>query len=828
MNGDYPNPNVTKIKQEYPPAFYGGGGGGMAAQPGLWNPQTQLPQEQLDQLKSVYSGPISLELRTQMSDWIVSKFAPNGFLHPQMFDPQNVQEHDQIANSVGNEMLMNLSMANPQEFENFKHGFTTPAELYMAVRSCLEQEMIIISQVPELAWQASGGGFGLENAEEERKDLEIKQRIEILKQKANESAAELDLYRQLQEKFTSDYWTFKERCQYYDHLRQEKGDTDPNALKYKSENEKLRGAISTMYTQLNQRQTNLLGLMTELFESVKQVQAVVLDQELIGWKQRQKLAGNGYKLDNTKLDRLQVWCEGLAGLIWNMRHQVRTLEGLRSKIAGGDQQQQSSQMPNSAQQIQVLLSSITELLSNLVTGTFVIEKQPPQVMKTNTRFSATVRLLVGGALNIHMGAPSVSVSIVDETQANQLLSHASQLPKRKEDYSCGDILNNQGTMEFHSTTTQVSCAFRNLQLKKIKRTEKKGQESVMDEKFAVLFWTEFQVSELKFQLWTFSLPVVVIVHGNQESQALSTIVWDNGFAEWGRKAYVVAEKVPWQKMGEVLSMKWQAACGAGLTEENLYFLACKALRNNNLSRHDYNKVPISWQYFCKELLPDRTFTFWEWFYRAMELTQLRLMTLWKDRHIMGFVDKGAAQRILMEKNVGSFLLRFSDSELGGVTIAFKKQSNFGEYSVESLYPFSKRDLEQRSMAEIVFDIDTLQFVVGSSMGEETPKEQLKKYLVPVTRGNEPAGKCNPGYIKTVFKTHMEGDSNATTSPPQHNTETDFEKILFECETQAWPNAAMGAAQQFGGAGPDNNFLEFMDDQIDVNAFSGNFDNLPAQ
>ena len=27
--------------------------------------------------------------------------------------------------------------------------------------------------------------------------------------------------------------------------------------------------------------------------------------------------------------------------------------------------------------------------------TFVIEKQPPQVMKTNTRFTATVRLLVG-------------------------------------------------------------------------------------------------------------------------------------------------------------------------------------------------------------------------------------------------------------------------------------------------------------------------------------------------------------------------------------------------------------------------------------------------
>ena len=80
---------------------------------------------------------------------------------------------------------------------------------------------------------------------------------------------------------------------------------------------------------------------------------------------------------------------------------------------------------------------ITELLSNLVTGTFVIEKQPPQVMKTNTRFTATVRLLVGGVLNVHMEPPAVSVSIVSEAQANQLLGAQSRKPKRKEDYSSG-------------------------------------------------------------------------------------------------------------------------------------------------------------------------------------------------------------------------------------------------------------------------------------------------------------------------------------------------------------------------------------------------------
>lgn len=50
---------------------------------------------------------------------------------------------------------------------------------------------------------------------------------------------------------------------------------------------------------------------------------------------------------------------------------------------------------------------LTKLLSCFCNSTFIIEKQPPQVMKTNTRFTSTVRLLVGGKLNVHMTPPQV-------------------------------------------------------------------------------------------------------------------------------------------------------------------------------------------------------------------------------------------------------------------------------------------------------------------------------------------------------------------------------------------------------------------------------------
>ena len=44
------------------------------------------------------------------------------------------------------------------------------------------------------------------------------------------------------------------------------------------------------------------------------------------------------------------------------------------------------------------------------------------------------------------------------------------------------------------------------------------------------------------------------------------------------------------------------------------------VRNPNLGRDEIKNLVISWSQFCREPLPDRNFTFWEWFYRVMCLT----------------------------------------------------------------------------------------------------------------------------------------------------------------------------------------------------------------
>lgn len=75
-----------------------------------------------------------------------------------------------------------------------------------------------------------------------------------------------------------------------------------------------------------------------------------------------------------------------------------------------------------------------------------------------------------------------------------------------------------------------------------------------------------------------SLPVVVIVHGNQEPQSWATITWDNAFSEVSRIPFAVVDRIPWSRMAIALNMKFTCQTGRSLTNDNMYYL-CKYSRS---------------------------------------------------------------------------------------------------------------------------------------------------------------------------------------------------------------------------------------------------------
>lgn len=178
------------------------------------------------------------------------------------------------------------------------------------------------------------------------------------------------------------------------------------------------------------------------------------------------------------------------------------------------------------------------------------------------------------------------------------------------------------------------------------------------------------------------------------------------------------------------------------------------LRNNNLprNREEYNKLLLTWPLFCKENLPDRTFTFWEWFYRVLILTSNHLQRLWKEGHVYGFVSKEVTNSMLVQsQKIGCFLLRFSEGELGGVTIAYVKGDMYapGGMSVQMVSPFTTKDLSQRSMVDVFFDLGDL-----TTLYPNTHKEELRKFCSASAQG-QPSQSAN-GYVRHTLVTQVEG------------------------------------------------------------------------
>ncbi|XP_043068315.1 signal transducer and transcription activator isoform X5 [Drosophila bipectinata] len=495
--------------------------------------------------------------------------------------------------------------------------------------------------------------------------------------------------------------------------------------------------------------------------------------ELKNWRRQQALAGNGAGFNEGALDGIQHCFEMLEALVAQMLEAVNEL--IRVQLGS-----EEPELLHLREQVKIAQK-------NLVISAFIVDKQPPQVMKTNTRFAASVRWLIGSQLGIHNNPPTVECIIMSEMQSARFVSRGTQLENTMSGQSSGEILNASSTMEYQSNNHVFSASFRNMQLKKIKRAEKKGTESVMDEKFALFFYTTTSVNDYHIRVWTLSLPVVVIVHGNQEPQSWATITWDNAFAEIIREPFVITDRVTWPQLSAALNTKFGSSTQRFLTAENLEFL-CKSpgsafctgivfmvfcLSVEKLQREERSEY-ITWNQFCKEPMPDRTFTFWEWFFAIMKLTKDHMLGMWKAGCIMGFINKAKAQDALLRSNtIGTFLLRFSDSELGGVTIAYVNEMG----SVTMLAPWTARDFQVLNLADRIRDLDVLRWLHPSdtSMVAQPRDRAFGEFFSRRQERNPRSLETSPGYVPSTLHVQVcssNGDGGSISGTPQHVPQQD--------------------------------------------------------
>ncbi|XP_059024540.1 signal transducer and activator of transcription 4 isoform X2 [Mustela lutreola] len=159
----------------------------------------------------------------------------------------------------------------------------------------------------------------------------------------------------------------------------------------------------------------------------------------------------------------------------------------------------------------------------------------------------------------------------------------------------------------------------------------------------------------------------------------------------------------------------------------------------------------------QEHLPGKSFTFWTWLEAILDLIKKHILPLWIDGYVMGFVSKEKERLLLKDKMPGTFLLRFSESHLGGITFTWVDHSENGEVRLHSVEPYNKGRLSALPFADILRDYKVI-------MAENIPENPLK-YLYPDIPKDKAFGKhyssqpCevsrptergDKGYVPSVF------------------------------------------------------------------------------
>uniref|UniRef100_A0A665VWJ1 Signal transducer and activator of transcription n=1 Tax=Echeneis naucrates TaxID=173247 RepID=A0A665VWJ1_ECHNA len=496
--------------------------------------------------------------------------------------------------------------------------------------------------------------------------------------------------------------------------------------------------LQNLVNKLNESRKSTLSDLNKLLDRTEHLIDILVRKELVDWQRRQQKASIGAP-DDVCLNQLEKWFTCVAVCLFQVREFLSKLDELVGKVSY-DNDPVKAHKP-------ALQKRADTLLKDLLQSSFVVETQPsmpqgkgPMVLRTNVQFSVKTRLLVKfPELNHSM---KVNVSMERYRRFNVLGTKTKALNMAE------------------SQNGGMVADFRHLTLKEQKSGGgNKGASdiplTVTEELHIIFFDTVFELKGLSVELQASSLPVVIISNSSQQQSAWASILWFNMLSQDTKdvKFFANSPAAAWPQFAEMLSWQFLAATKRGLNNDQLEMIAHRLFGKHE----NYDTCKVAWSKFCKENTPD---TFWVWFDGILVMVKTYLEDLWRDGLIMGFVSKGKEKSLLKRKQRGTFLLRFSESIIGGITFSWVEITATGEPDVKTVQPFTKVDLMQIPFQEIIRNFQILE-------ADNIPESPLL-YLYPNTPKDEAFGKYystksgddNPyiKYIKTKLVNTLEAKS----------------------------------------------------------------------
>ncbi|KAM8914734.1 signal transducer and activator of transcription 2 isoform 1-T2 [Spinachia spinachia] len=667
-----------------------------------WDRLTQLPDAYKQQLDELYNrDALPMDVRHYLSAWIEKQEWRRA-----------AQDHD-FAMTLFQVLLENLDIQHSlfvqeeafllqhnirRRKRNFQGYLDDPCALAQTILWFLEKEKDILRNA-DLAEQVQLLHVA-EEAMGTSNQLEIERKIAGLRNDVECLERTMSCLEEQQDEFDFKFQTYK-----------------MEAVADEAAQIKQTKVFQQLINRLDECRKSTLSELHKLLDRTDALIAILVKKELVEWKKRQQKACIGAP-DNVCLDQLEKWFTYVAVCLFRVRDFLDKLEELVGKVSYNTDPVKS-QKPK-------LQKRTDTLLKDLLQSSFVVETQPsmpqgkgPLVLRTNVQFAVKTRLLVEFPELNH----SMKVNVCMDREAPPIKGYRrfnvfgtkSKALNMSESQSGGMVADFR-----HLTLKEQKCGGGGKGINDISL-------SVTEELHIIYFDTLFEMKGLSIELQASSLPVVVISNSSQQQSACASILWFNLLSVDTKDVMFFANSpaATWPQFGQMLSWQFLSATKRGLNEAQLEMIAQKLFGK----QQTYDTCKVTWSKFSKENTHD---IFWVWFDGILVMVKTFLEDLWRDGLIMGFVSKIKEKHLLKKKQRGTFLLRFSESVIGGITFSWVEIDMNGEPEVKTVQPFNKIDLLQIPFCEIIRNFQILE-------AENIPQSPLL-YLYPNTPKDEAFGK----------------------------------------------------------------------------------------
>ncbi|KAM5280202.1 signal transducer and activator of transcription 4 [Ctenodactylus gundi] len=711
-----------------------------------WNQVQQLEIKFLEQVDQFYDDNFPMEIRHLLAQWIENQdweaASNNETMATILLQNLLIQLDEQLGrvSKEKNLLLIHNLKRIRKVLQGKFHG--NPMHVAVVISNCLREERRILAAANMPVQGPLEKSLQSSSVSERQRNVE--HRVTAIKNSVQMTEQDTKYLEDLQDEFDYRYKTIQTMDQ---------GDKSSVLM-----SQELL-TLQEMLNSLDFKRKEALGKMTHIVSEADVLISSLLIEELQDWKRRQQVACIGGPLHNG-LDQLQNCFTLLAESLFQLRRQLEKLE------------EQSTKMTYEGDPIPVqrahLLERATFLIYGLFRSSFVVERQPcmpthpqrPMVLKTLIQFTVKLRLLIK--------LPELNYQVKVKASIDRNVSTLSN----RRFVLCGTHVKAMSLEE--SSNGSLSVEFRHLQPKEMKSSAgSKGNEGchmVTEELHSITFETQICLYGLTIDLETSSLPVVMISNVSQLPNAWASIIWYNVSTNDSQNLLFFNNppSATLSQLLEVMSWQFSSYVGRGLNSEQLSMLAEKLTVQSN-----YGDGHLTWAKFCKEHLPGKSFTFWAWLEAILDLIKKHILPLWIDGYVMGFVSKEKERLLLKDKMPGTFLLRFSESHLGGITFTWVDHSESGEVRFHSVEPYNKGRLSALPFADILRDYKVI-------MAENIPENPLK-YLYPdipkdkafskhyssqPCEVSRPTERGDKGYVPSVFipVSTIRSDSSEPQSP----------------------------------------------------------------